>query len=323
MVTSLLSIIVASVMIVRSALPASKQTQIYKRVGSCEIKLDVHRPDDNIVRPVVFWIHGGALIGGDRNGIRKDQLASYIDAGFALVSIDYRLAPETKLPEIIEDLKDAYRWVRKEGPKRFKLDADRIAVVGHSAGGYLTLMAGFCLEPLPKALVSFYGYGDIAGDWYAKPDPYYSRQPAVPKDEAYSVIGGPAISENGPGTRFRFYLYCRQNGLWPKDVAGFDPGKDPRKFDPYCPVRNVTSKYPPALLLHGDKDTDVPYAQSIQMAAELKKHGIEHELITIEGGGHGFDGARSRDTKVAAAFVRVLEFLKSHASLATTGAPRR
>src|ERR1041384_8278971 len=163
---SALSILMAGLLIATTAKPMSKQIQVYKRAGSCEIKLDVYRPDDDIVRPVVFWIHGGALIGGDRNGIRKDQLASYIDAGFAVVSIDYRLAPETKLPEIIDDLKDAYRWVRKEGSKRYKLDDKRIAVIGHSAGGYLTLMAGFCLEPRPKALVAFYGYGDIVGDWY-------------------------------------------------------------------------------------------------------------------------------------------------------------
>src|SRR5258708_11750927 len=173
-------------------------------------------------------------------------------------------------------------------------------------------MSGFCLNPRPKALVAFYGYGDIAGEWYSRPDPHYSQQPAVPKEEAYSVVGGPAISENAPGNRFRFYLYCRQNGLWPKEVAGFDSDKKPRAFDPYCPVRNVTRKYPPTLLLHGDQDTDVPYAQSVQMAEELERNHVEHELITIPGGGHGFDGARRRDAKVAAAFEQVLDFLKRH-----------
>ena len=296
-----------------------KTTYVYKEAPGCKIHADVYRLPGDDVRPAIFWIHGGALIGGDRNGIRKDQLDSYLEAGFAVVSIDYRLAPETQLPEIIGDLKDAWKWLRGEA-KRLKIDRDRVAVVGHSAGGYLTLMSGFCLSPRPRALVSFYGYGDIAGDWYSKPDPYYSKQPAVSKEEAFRVVtvgpptpnsgGVKAISENGSGDRFRFYLYCRQNGLWPQKVAGFDPDKEPRKFDPYCPVRNVTIKYPPTLLLHADQDTDVPYIQSVQMAAELKKQHVEHDLITITGGGHGFDGARKRDAKVAAAFDRVLAFLK-------------
>jgi dipeptidyl aminopeptidase/acylaminoacyl peptidase len=45
------------------------------------------------------------------------------------------------------------------------------------------------------------------------------------------------------------------------------------------------------MLLHGDKDTDVPYQLSVMMAEQLKRHGVEHELITIPGGGHGFDRA--------------------------------
>src|SRR2546423_1682772 len=165
----------------------TKQTFIYKTVGDSRIKADLYRPDGTAILPVVFWIHGGALIGGDRNDIRKDQMESYIQSGFAVFCIDYRLAPETKLPEIISDLKDAYRWLRRES-KRLRLDADRIAVVGHAAGGYLTLMAGFCLRPRPKALVSFYGYGAIVGDWYSRPDPYFSKAPAVPKSDASSVV---------------------------------------------------------------------------------------------------------------------------------------
>jgi acetyl esterase/lipase len=90
----------------------------------------------------------------------------------AILKIDYRLAPETKLDAILEDIDAAYGWLRKEG-SREGLDADRVAVVGHSAGGYLTLMAGCRFSPKPAALVSFYGYGDIAGDWYSRPDPYY------------------------------------------------------------------------------------------------------------------------------------------------------
>jgi len=293
----------------------SKQTYTYKTVGDCKIKADVYRMPGEEVRPAILWIHGGALIMGQRGSVPRDQLARYLDAGFALVSIDYRLAPETKVKGIIEDLQDAYAWLRSEGPRLLKIDPDRIAVIGHSAGGYLTLMTGFCVKPRPKALVAFYGYGDIAGPWYSRPDPFYCKQPAVPKEEAYKAVGSSPISElTGPSRRGRFYLYCRQNGLWPKEVAGHDPDAEPRAFDPHCPERNVTRDYPPTLLLHGDRDTDVPYKLSVQMAEALEKQGVAHELITVKNGGHGFDwaGGGLRNPANAERFERVLGFLKQH-----------
>ena len=233
----------------------------------------------------------------------------YLNAGYTIISIDYRLAPQAKLPQIIEDLEDAYRWVRSDGPKLFRIDPNRIAVIGHSAGGYLALMAGVVLKPRPKAVVSFYGYGDIAGEWYSRPDPFYNRQPSVPKEEAYQAVGTRVISEDQGGNRGRFYLYTRQQGLWPREVVGHDPDREPRSFDPFCPVRNVTRDYPPTLLLHGDNDTDVPFEQSVLMARELERHGVQHELISMPGRGHGFDAAMG-DSVIAATFDRVLTFLQ-------------
>jgi acetyl esterase/lipase len=121
----------------------SKKTYTYKTVKDCTIQADVYRLPGDEIRPVILWIHGGALIFGDRSTVRQHQLQRYLQAGYVVVSIDYRLAPETKLPEIIEDLQDAYRWVREKGPELLRIYPDRVAVVGNSAGGYLTLMAGF------------------------------------------------------------------------------------------------------------------------------------------------------------------------------------
>ena len=286
-----------------------RSTYTYKTVGDLRIRADVYRKPGDIETPAILWLHGGALISGNRRGLNAVQAEKYLDAGYTIVSIDYRLAPQAKLPDIIEDLVDAYRWLRADGPKLFRIDPNRIAVVGHSAGGYLTLMAGFRLSPRPAALVSFYGYGDIAGAWYSRPDPFYNRQPAVAKEEAYQAVGTRLISEDAGGSRGRFYLYTRQQGLWPMEVTGHDPDKEPRVFDPMCPVRNVTKDYPPTLLLHGDRDTDVPYEQSVLMAKELERHGIPHEFISMPGRGHGFDGAMW-DPEIAQTFDRVLAFLK-------------
>jgi len=287
----------------------TRSTYIYKTTGDLPILADVYRKTDNLVKPAILWIHGGALIGGSRRGLNPAQAEKYLNAGYTVISIDYRLAPQVKLQQIIEDLQDAYRWVRSEGPKLFLIDPDRIAVVGHSAGGYLALMAGFVLKPSPRAVVSFYGYGDIAGAWYSRPDSFYNRQPRVSKDEAYKAIGTRIVSDDLYGNRMdKFYLYTRQQGLWPLEVVGHDPDREPALFDPFCPLRNVTKDYPPALLLHGENDTDVPFEQSVLMAKELERKGVQHELISMPGRGHVFDREMG-NPEIAATFDRVLKFL--------------
>ena len=178
-----------------------------------------------------------------------------------------------------------------------------------SSGGYLALMAGFAVSLRPTALVSFYGYGDIIGPWYSQPDPFYLRQPLISRERAYSVVGQEVISGTPePHDRDDFYLYCRQQGLWPNEVAGHDPAIEPGFFLPYCPLQNVDSSYPPTLLLHGDQDTDVPYEQSVLMQRKLAEVGVPHELVTIPNGKHGFDYDRD-SAVVAQAFDTVINFL--------------
>jgi len=279
-----------------------------------QLQADVHRPPGDADRPVVVFIHGGALMMGDRKVTPKpgSLLEALLNAGYAVVSIDYRLAPQVKLPAILEDVRDACDWVRKRGPDLFHIEPDELFVMGQSAGGYLTMMAGIRVQPRPRALISFWGYGDIAGKWYSQPDAFYREQPLVTKEEA----------ENSGG--MKLYLYCRQQGLWPKVLTGRDPDEEPRAFDPFCLVRNVMSELPPTLLIHGTKDTDVPYELSVQMAKELAAKGVSHKFITIPDGGHGFD---RRNADIAArTYQQVVEFLNQHLSrphkrLLQTGTP--
>jgi acetyl esterase/lipase len=292
-----------------------KKTYTYKTADKVPVRVDVYRADDERKRPVVVWIHGGALIVGSRADVPRRLLDLCRREGFVLVSLDYRLAPEVKLPAVIDDIKDAFRWLHEKGPQLLHLDPDRVVVTGGSAGGYLTLMTGCCVKPRPRALVAFWGYGDVDGAWYTRPSEHYRKHAAlVSKDEAYKGVGARVLTGTEGGeeqkARGRFYLYLRQNGLWTREVTGLDPDKDRRQLDPYCPVRNVAADYPPTLLIHGTEDTDVPYELSAAMAKELARKRVPHELVTVKGAGHGLAGGDKQ--LVDEAHAKALAFIRRH-----------
>ncbi len=286
------------------------QTYTYKNVAGHEIKADVYRPTRQPSRAAVVWIHGGALINGHRAGVSNRVKEWALGAGHALISIDYRLAPETQLPQIISDVEDALAWVRREGAQRFELDPGKIAVAGGSAGGYLTLTSGFRVQPPPAVLLSLWGYGDLVGPWYSKPSPHpRHHQVNLTQAEAQSQVSGPVISDSRQrkGDGGAFYQHCRQHGSWPQAVSGWNPLTEPEKFYPFMAVKNVTAKYPPCAMIHGTVDTDVPYELSEQMAAQFAKHKVPHKLLTIQNGEHGLAGADP--TAVDAAYTQAFAFV--------------
>lgn len=290
-----------------------KQTFTYKTVDGLAVDLDVYRPASEAIMPVVVWIHGGALITGSRRDVPGNIADLCQREGYALVSIDYRLAPEVKAPAIVEDVKDAFRWIHQEGPKKAHLDPTRIVITGGSAGGYLTMMAGVVVKPKPTALVAYWGYGDVDGEWYTKPSEYYRTTMAlIPREEALRGLDGKPISNLRDSAHYKarglYYRYLRQNGLWTKEVTGFDPEKDKAKIDTLCPVRNITSEYPPILMIHGDVDEDVPFEKSVDMDRELTRQKVPHEFIRVAKGRHGLAGADKQ--VIADAHQRALEFIK-------------
>jgi acetyl esterase/lipase len=290
-----------------------KATHIYKQVGALPIKADSYRFDDKPSHPVIVWIHGGALINGHRESVPAWLMETCRDNGFVLVSLDYRLAPETQLPEIIADIEDAFRWISQEGPQLFAGDPQRIGVVGGSAGGYLTLTAGFRAEPRPAVLVSLWGYGDLVGPWYSEPSPHPRHQTTkLSRDEAFQQVSGPPVSDSRErkGNGGAFYNFCRQQGLWPKAVSGWDPHTEAEKFTPFMAVKNVSPKYPPTLLIHGDQDTDVPHQQSAMMAAEFEKYKVEHQFLSIPGAEHGLAGVNPEE--IQKTYRATADFLRQH-----------
>ena len=294
-----------------SAVSPDFATYVYKVVDGCEIRADVVGATRASTKPCVMWIHGGGLIFGSRKGSpRASFLGSLITRGFVVVSIDHRLAPETKLPGIMQDINDAWRWTHEQGPKLFGVDPERIAMAGGSAGAYLALMSGYMLRPSPRVIASFWGFGDITAPWEADPSEFYRRMRIVSKQEADRFVGTAPVSEPPHDDRDYFYLYCRQQGQWLAEVTGHDPRGEDGWFNPWCPIRNIAATYPPTILVHGTLDTDVPHEESKKLAARFAQLGVRHEFISLEGVGHGFAGAQPDD--VERTEVAVAAFLETN-----------
>ncbi|WP_018758351.1 alpha/beta hydrolase [Paenibacillus terrigena] len=284
-----------------------KETRVYKQANNCSISADIYYQGAD--SPVIIYIHGGALIFGTRTWLPFEQIEYFTSSGFSIVNIDYRLAPETEFEFIIEDIRDAIEWVRTKAIEWYDFDINNIAVMGSSAGGYLSLLTG-TMDVKPQAIVSFYGYGDILGDWYSQPSEFYCKKPMINRTMASESIGNIEVT-TGVWERFDFYLYCRQQGVWVQEVTRFNRNKDSDNLIKYNPINNISEDYPPTLFLHGDQDTDVPYEQSVLIYEKLKEKGVYSKLITIEGADHVFDH-NFNDPTIQRAFMNVVEFLRTH-----------
>lgn len=292
-----------------------KKTFTYKSVGETPIQADLFQTtNDNKLKPAIIWIHGGGLIFGGRADLPEEQKLLYLKAGYSVVSIDYRLAPETKLPEIVNDVKDAIQWVHRNGKDSLRIDPNKLFVIGHSGGAYLALLSGSFPDNPLRGIVSFYGYGDIQTDWCNQPDSVYLAQPLISDTEAKKMMYDSTITSASFDNRFNLYKYSRQTGLWTQLVSGHDILKEKDWFNRYCPSKNISAHYPPVLIIHGDKDTDVPFEQSLLMAKQLRANKIQHKLIKLNNYGHVFDlmegGLTNPD--ISKVFADVLAFINDN-----------
>ncbi len=285
-----------------------KERYIYKSVGDHKIGADLY-PNGRKQSPLLIYIHGGALIFGSREDIIEEQVKNYIKEGFSVLSIDYRLAPESKLKDIVLDIRDALEWARVELSKKHDIDTGRIAVIGSSAGAYLALMTGL-FKRKPRAIVSFYGYGSLLGRWANEPDDFYRKKIKITREEAYNNIGNTPISKSGR-ERWLYYLYCRQQGLWAKEISGYKVDELEERLLEFAPLEMAGKDFPPTLLLHGTEDRDVPYYNSLAMKKKLDELQVDNDLLLLEGKEHEFDYLME-DNAVQEGFKKVLVFLHKY-----------
>ena len=203
-------------------------------------------------RPGVIVIHGGGWIQGDKESVLETFCLPFVEHGFVVANVEYRLANAATAPAAVNDVLEAAKWFRDRAAD-YKVDTNQIVVTGNSAGGHLAMMVGMAPEsaglgPSIKiaAVINFYGISDV-------PD-----QLEGPHLQPYAVTWVP-----------------EQSGRM--DLA--------KKLSPITYVRKGL---PPVLSIHGDSDPVVPYDQTVRLTKELKAAGDQAELITVPGGKHGF-----------------------------------
>lgn len=252
----------------------------YKKVQDHEIKANIFIPKVKQKHPVVVYFHGGGFIFGNRDeglpDVLRDELIKH---KYAVASPDYRLAPETKLDEILKDVRDVILYLRKEGVEKFNIDGDKIAIGGGSAGGYLALSTGYNVEPAPEAIIAVSTPTDFSAKNIEKGDEKILEQPGP-----YNVVRDKIISYGDYTTRMDLWRFLAKNRLFNYEVFGFDVNKDTTRLKTFMLTKQITSSYPPTLILHAKNDHLVPFNTVEPFHEFLKEKGIESELFIVEDG---------------------------------------
>lgn len=226
-------------------------------------KLDLYVPKDGKQLPLVVVIHGGGFMAGSKDHTNP---VPFLEAGYAVASINYRLSQHAIWPAQIVDCKSAVRWLRKNAAQ-YNLDRDRFAAYGPSAGGHLSAMLGVTatirqfdmgehlqVSSAVQAVADFFGPTDfLQMDDHRLPDGLIHNGAGSPESR---LIGGP-IQENK------------------EKVARANP------------ITYVARDAPPFLIVHGDADPLVPHHQSQLLEIALKRVGVPVTFYTVKGGGHG------------------------------------
>ena len=255
----------------RAAMPEgvkSFRDLAYVGNGHARQKLDLFLPEQatNAV-PLLIWIHGGAWLSGNKSEC-PPLWQGFVQRGYAVASLDYRLSGDALFPAQIEDCKAAVRWLRAHAAE-YRLDPERFGVWGSSAGGHLVALLGTSgdekafdvganlgVSSRVQAVCDYYGPTDLTQmDVKAMPGTHLKHNdPQAPEAR---LIGGPVQDNKAKAARANPITFVSTNAL------------------------------PPFLIVHGDVDPVVPYNQSELLFDALKQAGANVHFHCIKGAEHG------------------------------------
>jgi acetyl esterase/lipase len=251
---------------------------VYGSANNMPLKLDIWYPRDNPnPTPTLVYIHGGGWIFGSKEG-SVYQLLPFLEKGWRVVNVEYRMAGNSLAPGAVEDTRCALRWIVRNA-KQWNFDTSKIVLTGHSAGGHLSLITAMLPEKTP---LDNRCYGDekinVAAviNWYGITD----------------------VNDLIQGANLKNYAV-----MW----MGSQPNA-PEIARSVSPLSHVRTGLPPILTIHGDKDDVVPYSHATRLKEALDKAKVTNSLVTVKNGGHGM----FPQTDYVTAFDEIWKFLREN-----------
>jgi alpha-L-fucosidase 2 len=219
----------------------------YSRPAGYPLTLDASIPDGPGPFPAAILVHGGGWVRGDKRYEVAPLFQPLSDSNFAWFSIDYRLVSDPlQFGVAIADVEAAIRFVKAHAAE-YRIDPDRIALIGESAGGQLAAMAAF--DAPVKAVVAIYTPTDLVS--------LLKSSELIPAQIRNSLKGTPL------------------EGMLVARLAQLSP------------IEHVRPGMAPFLMIHGTADPLVPLEQSKAMCSRMQSVGVSCDLFRVPGGGHG------------------------------------
>ncbi|HLJ94373.1 MAG TPA: alpha/beta hydrolase [Gemmataceae bacterium] len=219
-------------------------------------------------QPLLVWIHGGGWTGGSKTQV---PYLNQLTRGYLVASIEYRFSQKAIFPAQIQDCQAAIRWLRAHATK-YNIDREHIGVGGASAGGHLVALLG------------------TSGGKSVFP-PIGGNEDQSDRVQAVCDLFGPAdfwtVMKQAAEDKAVKNVFKWNEGDPYSKLIGAKLGQDKDKCEAVSPVHYVSKDNPPFLILHGDHDALVPYAQSVELAELLTKAGVQVTLQRFPGAGHG------------------------------------
>jgi acetyl esterase/lipase len=259
-------------------------------------KLDLYLPPSmSGPYPVIIWLHPGGYTGGDKE-MAQSVLDCILERGYAVASMNYRLADEARFPAQIFDAKAAVRWIRANA-STYNLNREAIAAWGVSAGSTFAALLGTTAKVLE---LEDFSMGN-------------------PNESSYVNT---VVALIGPMDFLHMDSQLQQLGYPPlrDDVAsgmymliGGRMTEYPERCRAINPATYITADCPPFYLQHGTADHLVPYLQSVNFARELiDKIGQENVVLNLLEGVDHFDSEHNSPENINKALDFLDRYIKSH-----------
>jgi acetyl esterase/lipase len=237
----------------------------FAEVDGQTLRLDLYLPDGVANPPLLVWVHGGGWSRGARQPV---STLAFVEDGYAMASVDYRLSPVAPFPAQIHDIKAAIRFLRAEAGA-YGYDASRVAILGVSAGAHLAALAA-TTNGDPRLEGDVGDYLDQSSDVVAVVSYFGASNLTTILDQSTP-----------------FGLGIRVPGLEALFGGPVEERSDLARLA--SPVFHVDADDPPLLLLHGDQDPQMPINQSHELEGAYEALGLDVHFEVVHGAKHGGD----------------------------------